>query len=77
MAEKTRQCKVTMNNITIMRKVVSSKDYNANRLKRMSAEAIYYSDLAVKAPNAVLRSCYFAVSDMYNKRYLWYFRKMR
>ena len=66
-----------MNNITIMRKVVSSKNYNSNRLKRMSEEAIYYSDLAVKAPNATLRGCYYAVSDMYNKRYLWYFKKIR
>lgn len=66
-----------MNNITIMRKVVSSKNYNSNRLKRMSEEAIYYSDLAVKAPNAVLRHSYFSVSDMYNKRYLWYFNKIR
>ena len=60
-----------------MRKVVSSKNYNSNRLKRMSEEALYYSDLAIKAPNAVLRKSYFLTSDMYNKRYLWYFKKIK
>lgn len=65
-----------MNNITIMRKIVSSKEYNANRLRRMNEETIYYSDLATKAPNSTLRNSYQAVSDMYNKRYLWYFKKI-
>lgn len=65
-----------MNNITIMRRIISSKDYNANRLKRMSEETIYYSDLANKANNATLRNSYHTVSNMYNKRYLWYFKKI-
>ena len=66
-----------MNRITIMRKIVSSKEYNVNRLRRMNEETIYYSDLATKAPNSTLRNSYHLISDMYNKRYLWYFKKIR
>lgn len=65
-----------LNKTTILRRMISGKEYYQNRMSEMDRRCAYYLDQGMHASNQMLRKALFDTAAMYYGRYRYYFNKI-
>ena len=64
-----------MNSTKRIRKIISGQNYLSNRMEKMAGECAFYIDQMFHTKNALLRKAFGQMSEIYFKRYEYYFKK--